>query len=113
MYPVTFAEIEMGSVIIGVALIALVAIIVLACIFRLDSKTMLEVFKFLGPIIGLIVGTMGTHFFTRGEIAQKNRQLEVVQAALKTSERQKLQAADKIQSLLPDISSVASSQRQE
>jgi len=62
MYPVTFAKIEMGSVIIGVALIALVAIIVLACIFRLDSKTMLEVFKFLGPIIGLIVGTMGTYF---------------------------------------------------
>lgn len=110
MYPIIFAEIEMASVIIGVALIALIAVIVVACIIRYDYKAVLEVLKALGAVIGLIVGTMGTYFFTKGQVQQKNEQIKMVQTALKASENQKVEAGNRLESLVQSIKPAAVSQ---
>jgi uncharacterized protein HemX len=72
MYPTMFALVEQGSVIIGLALIALVA------------------------VIGLMVGTMGTYFFTQVQVQQKDQQIQ-------QKDQQMLEASNRTQALLPDL----------
>ena len=66
----------------------MVAVIVVACIIRYDFKAVLEVLKALGAVIGLMVGTMGTYFFTQVQVQQKDQQM--------------LEASNRIQAL-PDL----------
>jgi hypothetical protein len=72
MYPTMFALVQQGSVIIGLALIASVA------------------------VIGLMVGTMGTDFFTQVQVQQKDQQIQ-------QKDQQMLEASNRTQALLPDL----------
>lgn len=66
------AQIDTGSVIVAVALLALVGVIMVVAMVRFPHmEDILKLWGGLGTLVGLIVGTMGTYFFTK-EAADKS-----------------------------------------
>jgi hypothetical protein len=104
----TLAEIATGSVIIGIALIALVAAVTIVAIIRYDVDAVLKIWGALGTLLGLVVGTMGTYFFTKDQVEQKDSQIRVTQAALQATQREKDDLGGKLQGLSQQIASFES-----
>ncbi len=57
-----------GSIIVAVAIIALVGSVGLAAILRYDADNALKIWGVLGTIVGLITGSIATFFFTRQNV---------------------------------------------
>ena len=85
------AEVDTGSVVIGVALIVLIGAIMIAVIIRFDFDSVLKMWAGLGTLTGLLVGIMGTYFFTKDQIEQKDSQIRLTQNALRQTQRDKAQ----------------------
>lgn len=102
------AEVATGSVIIGVSLIALIAAITIAAIIRYDIDAVLKMWAALGTLLGLLVGTMGTYFFTKDQIQQKDSQIRVAQTALQETQQEKAQLGEKVQDLSRQVASLGS-----
>ena len=81
---------DIGPIIIGVALIALVGIILYAAIAKYDADSVLKILGALGTLIGFIVGGMGAYFFTRGQVAEKESLYTAVRSELKATESEKV-----------------------
>lgn len=108
----TLANIETGSVIVALAIIALVGILMALAIVRETVDGALKLWGGLGTLIGLVVGTMGTYFFTKDatqdKIASANAQKEAVaqraqllQEALATAEERSSELAQTLASREP------------
>jgi hypothetical protein len=71
------AEVATGSVIIGISLIVLIGAIMIAAVIRFDVDAVLKIWGALGTLLGLVVGTMGTYFFTKDQIQQKDLEIRL------------------------------------
>lgn len=108
----TAAAIETGSVIVALAIIALVGILMSLAIIREKVDGALKLWGGLGTLIGLVVGTMGTYFFTKDaaqdKIAGANAQKEAVverakdlETALAAAEESKAELVNKLEARGP------------
>src|SRR4051794_17525619 len=102
MTPLIIAEVATGSVVVGVCLISLVAIIMVVAIICYDVDSVLKIWGALGTLLGLVVGTMGTYFFTRDQIQLKDSQVRTAQVALQSSQEQKAQLGNQVRFLAQD-----------
>jgi hypothetical protein len=93
------AEIAGGSVIVAVALIGLVVAIMIVAMIRYDVDGVVKIWGLLGTLVGLIVGTMGTYFFTREEVRSKDSVVAATKAALVATQSEKAQQGAEIQRL--------------
>lgn len=94
-----FAEIETGAVIVAVTLIAFVGVIFIIAMIRYPKiEDVLKIWGALGTVLGLIVGSFGTYFFTKDQVkqavatAEANKVAVVAQkdASLSEAEAEKL-----------------------
>jgi hypothetical protein len=96
-------EIATGSVIIGIALITLIGAIMIAAVIRFDIDAVLKMWGALGTLLGLVVGTMGTYFFTKDQIQQKDALISSTQSALHASEVEKANLGSENERLAQEI----------
>ena len=90
------AEVATGSVVIGVALIALIGAIMIAAVMRFDVDAVLKIWGALGTLLGLVVGTMGAYFFSKDQIQQKDSEIRLTQNPLRQTESDKARLEKKL-----------------
>src|SRR5262245_45383133 len=78
------AEIATGSVIIGVALIGLIGALMMTTVLRFDIDAALKMWGALGTLLGLVVGTMGTYFFSKDQIQQVQTDYQALKQEFQT-----------------------------
>jgi uncharacterized protein HemX len=100
-------------VIVAIAVLVLVAAIIITSIFRYKADDFVKFWGAVGTVIGLAVGGVGTFFFTKGtvdekqaqveqrqaQVEQKQTQLDQAQATLKRTEKERLEIAQQIEEL--------------
>jgi len=65
MFLTILAATDAGSVVVAVAIIVLIGAITLVAMLKYDIDAALKVWAALGTVTGLVVGSMGTYFFTK------------------------------------------------
>lgn len=81
-------QVEMGSTVVALGLLVLVGAIMVAAIFRFRSMDdILKLWAGLGTLVGLIVGTMGTYFFTKDVADRSIAKVEAEKSVLNTENR--------------------------
>ena len=111
MFPTILAATDAGSVVVAVAIIVLIGAITLVAMVKYDIDAALKMWAALGTVTGLVVGGMGTYFFTKDQLSTTSSALAATRSALRTSESQKAQAADQIQGLAESIKPFAASEQ--
>jgi len=103
MNALIIAEVATGSVVVGVSLVLLVAAIMIVAIVRYDVDSVLKIWGALGTLLGLVVGTMGTYFFTKDQIQLKDSQVRTAQVALQATQEQKAQLGNQVRFLAGNL----------
>lgn len=108
----TLAAIEWGSVIVAVVILALIGAIMIVTVVRDNpgGDAGIKMWGALGTLSGFVIGTMGTYFFTQGQVETKNAQIQTVETQLAASERDKVEAGRQIETLVENIRPAAVSQ---
>jgi hypothetical protein len=94
------------NVIVAVGVLLLVGAVVITSIVRYEADDFVKFWAAAGTVIGLALGGVGTFFFTKGKVDEKESQLKTVQLALSTSEKEKLELG-KQASLLVDLVTIS------
>jgi hypothetical protein len=74
------------SVTVALAVLTFVAVILITSILRYKADDFVKFWAAVGTVMGLALGGVGTFFFTRDQVIEKDRQLQVAQTALNKSE---------------------------
>src|SRR5215471_12524489 len=75
------AIVEWPSAAVAIALIAFLALVMYIALKRFEMDDILKFWAALGTIVGLIIGTFGTYFFTREVTQAKVQTVEARSAA--------------------------------
>jgi hypothetical protein len=94
-------------VIIALAVLVLVGAILITSIIRYKADDFVKFWAAAGTVIGLALGTVGTFFFTKGQVAQKESELRTTQTALQSSEKEKIAVGEQISQLAQSLNSNA------
>jgi peptidoglycan hydrolase CwlO-like protein len=107
---IILATTDPGSVIVAIGVIVLIGSIIIITLLKHDIDGALKMWAALGTLVGMVVGTMSTYFFATGQVTAKDSeihakdfQIVAAQKALSASEREKVQAGNKIESLVEDL----------
>jgi len=114
MTPPIIATVETGSVIVACTLLLILGAIMIAAIVRGGIDGAIRVWGVLGTLIGLVVGTMGTYFFTKDanmkEVARVSAEKSAVanenvtlRNALSASEKEKARLGDEVSRLAQNV----------
>src|SRR6266404_1851304 len=103
MFPMILATTDTGSVVVAVAIIIFIGAITLVAMLKHGIDAALKMWAALGTVTGLVVGSIGTYFFTKDQLSTTNSALAATRSALTTSESQKAQAGDQIQTLAESL----------
>lgn len=79
------------SVTVALGVLLLVAVVLITSIVRYTADEFVRFWAAVGTVIGLALGGVGTFFFTKGKVDEKESQMKAVQLALNTSEKEKVE----------------------
>jgi len=85
--------------IVALGLFVFIAAIIIAAIYRYKANDFMKFWAATGTVIGVALGSVGTFFFTKGEIERTELRLRAMQFALETGEIQRTEAAKKVTQL--------------
>jgi hypothetical protein len=114
MTTIILATTDIGSVIVAICIIFLIGVLTFGAMWKHDIDGALKIWAALGTLIGMVVGTMSTYFFTTGQVQAKDQQIKAnesviasTERALNASEREKVQAGKQITGLAESLSTAA------
>lgn len=110
MILVILAATDTGSVVVAVAIVISIGTITIVAMLKYDIDAALKMWAALGTVTGLVVGSMGTYFFTKDQLSTTSNALAATRTALTASEKQKAQAADQIQWAVKSLKPYTASQ---
>jgi hypothetical protein len=120
MNTLLLATTDSGSVIVAICIILLIGALTFGAMWKHDIDGALKIWAALGTLVGMVVGTMSTYFFTTGQVHAKDEQIKANQSvivstekALNASEREKVQAGKEITNLAESLSTAAPQEKQQ
>jgi hypothetical protein len=84
------------QVTVAFAVLLFVGVILITSIIRYGVDDFVKFWAAVGTVMGLALGGVGTFFFTKDQVEQKDSQLKVTQQALKISESEKANVATQL-----------------
>jgi hypothetical protein len=91
------------SVTVAIGVLMLVAIVLIISIIRYNADDFVKFWAAVGTMIGLALGGVGTFFFTKEQVENKESQLKTTQNALQTSEKEKTAAGQTLTQLVDSV----------